>query len=120
MCGVGVAYHAGFGCYPGLPEDAANGVTIGIENVNLPPQGGAHREGWSDVQYTAMVKTVAAILRRLGQDSSHVISHQEWGGRKQGKWDPGSINMDIFRDDVAKQIGGKRPPIPRARSVNWT
>ena len=111
MCGAGVAWHAGAGSYPGLPEDGANGVTIGIENVNLPPQGGAHREGWSDVQYTAMVKTVAAILRKLGQDSSHVISHQEWGGRKQGKWDPGSINMDIFRDDVAKQIGGLKPPM---------
>lgn len=111
MCGVGIAYHAGYGSYPGLPEDAANGVTIGIENVNLPPQGGAHREGWGDVQYEAMVKTVAAILRKLGQDSSHVISHQEYAGRKQGKWDPGSINMDIFRDDVAKQIGGHKPPV---------
>lgn len=116
MCGVGVAWHAGPGSYPGLPEDAANGVTIGIENVNLPPQNGAHRDGWSDVQYTAMFKTVAAILRRLGKDSSHVISHQDWGGRKQGKWDPGSINMDIFRDDVQKQIDvhkvpEHRPPI---------
>jgi N-acetylmuramoyl-L-alanine amidase len=113
MCGVGVAWHAGPGSYPGLPEDGANGVTIGIENVNLPPQGGAHRDGWTDVQYTAMVKTVAAILRKLGQDASHVISHKEWAGRKQGKWDPGSINMDVFRDDVAQQIGGKpvRPPV---------
>ena len=58
-----------------------------------------------------MVKTVAAILRKLGQDASHVISHKEWGGRKQGKWDPGSINMDVFRDDVQTQIDGKKQPV---------
>lgn len=104
VCGVGIAWHAGYGSYPGLPVNAANGVTIGIECVNLPPKGAPHRTGWSDVQYTSMVKTCAAILVKLGHNSDRVISHEEWGGRSQGKWDPGSINMVLFRADVQREI----------------
>lgn len=113
MCGVGVAWHAGVGCYPGIPDDGANQVTIGIENVNLPPRDAPHRTGWDDVQYDAMVKTVSAILRKLGHDSSRVISHKEWAGAKQGKWDPGSIDMNIFRADVQQRLSGVvLPPAP--------
>ncbi|MBF6330869.1 N-acetylmuramoyl-L-alanine amidase [Nocardia transvalensis] len=101
VCGVGVAWHAGQGFYPGLPTDNANYHTIGIEAENNGT------EGWSDSQYSAYVKAVAAILRKLGYDSSHVIGHKEWAGRAQGKWDPGSMDMDAFRADVQKQIDNK-------------
>lgn len=95
---VGVAWHAGVGSWPGLPEDNANWHTIGIEAANNGT------EGWSDEQYGAYVGCCAAILRKLGFDAAHVIGHKEWAGLKQGKWDPGGIDMDRFRADVQRQI----------------
>lgn len=109
LCGVGIAWHAGSGSHAGLPRNDANRLTIGIEAAN--DGGGApgkpHRSSWPDAQYNAYVKTVAAILRFLGRNSSRVISHKEWAGAAQGKWDPGAIDMDIFRADVQAQIDSK-------------
>ncbi|MBH0778828.1 N-acetylmuramoyl-L-alanine amidase [Nocardia sp. NEAU-351] len=101
LCGVGVAWHAGMGEYPGLPEDNANWHTIGIEAANNGT------EGWSNAQYWAYVKVCAAIVRRLGYAADRVIAHKEWAGRKQGKWDPGALDMVRFRDDVQAQIDHK-------------
>ncbi|MGV5046900.1 peptidoglycan recognition protein family protein [Rhodococcus pyridinivorans] len=98
LCGVGIAWHAGVGSYPGLPTNDANRLTIGIEAEN------SGTEGWKPAQYDAYVRGVAAILRKLGHDSSRVIGHKEWGGKAQGKWDPGGIDMDAFRRDVQKHI----------------
>lgn len=111
MCGVGVAYHAGVGAYPGLPTNNANQCTIGIEAAN---DGGgrpglAHRESWSDAQYDAYVRGVAAILDHLGQPASHAIGHKEWAGPAQGKWDPGAFDMNIFRADVTRAMSGQPP-----------
>lgn len=100
ICGVGIAYHAGVGSWPGLPDDDANRLTIGIEAAN------DGRSGWSDAQYGAYVRGVAAILRHLGHDATRLIGHKEWAGPRQGKWDPGGINMDDFRADVQKVIDG--------------
>ncbi|WP_228805215.1 peptidoglycan recognition protein family protein [Nocardia farcinica] len=101
VCGAGIAWHAGDGSYPGLPTDDANRLTIGIEAENNGT------EGWSPRQYTAYVKGVAAILRKLGRNSSRVIGHKEWAGASQGKWDPGGMDMDRFRRDVQAQIDQK-------------
>jgi len=98
LCGVGIAWHAGVGSHPGLPTNDANRLTIGIEAEN------SGTEGWQPAQYDAYVRGVAAILRKLGHDSSRVIGHKEWGGKAQGKWDPGGIDMDAFRRDVQKHI----------------
>lgn len=107
LCGVGIAWHAGSGSYPGLPTNDANRLTIGIEAENNGT------EGWSNAQYSAYVKGVAAILRRLGHNSSRVIGHKEWAGASQGKWDPGGIDMDDFRRDVQTQIDqGATPSDP--------
>ncbi len=110
ICGVGIAWHAGQGSWPGLPTDAANQYTIGIEAAN------DGTSGWSPTQYDAYVRGVAAILRRLEQDSSHVIGHREWyhgrrldtdtARRLGGKWDPGGIDLDEFRADVQERIDG--------------
>lgn len=97
---VGVAWHAGAGSWPGLPEDNANFHTIGIEAANNGT------EGWSDAQYDAYVGICAAILRKLGHGAERVIGHKEWAGPKQGKWDPGAMNMDQFRADVAERMKG--------------
>ncbi|KZM75739.1 peptidoglycan DD-metalloendopeptidase family protein [Nocardia terpenica] len=101
VCGVGVAWHAGLGEWPGLPEDDANYYTIGIEAANNGT------EGWPPQQYWAYVKVCAAICRRLGYGADHVIAHKEWAGRKQGKWDPGSLDMHRFRTDIQNQIDRK-------------
>ncbi|MFD6155139.1 N-acetylmuramoyl-L-alanine amidase [Nocardia sp. NPDC060256] len=97
---VGVAWHAGAGSWPGLPEDNANYHTIGIEAANNGT------EGWSDEQYDAYVGICAAILRKLGHGADRVIGHKEWAGPKQGKWDPGAMDMNQFRADVAERMKG--------------
>lgn len=106
LCGVGIAWHAGNGSWPGLPTNGANSRTIGIEAAN---DGGGrpglpHRASWSDVQYDAYVAGVAAILRKLDKPASHAIGHKDWAGPAQGKWDPGAIDMNIFRADVDQRI----------------
>ncbi|MUM08709.1 hypothetical protein B5P44_28475 [Mycobacterium sp. CBMA 213] len=105
LCGVGIAWHAGAGSWPGIPTNNANQVTIGIEAANDGggTPGKPHRTGWSDAQYNAYVTGVAAILNKLGQPADHAIGHKEWAGAAQGKWDPGAIDMNIFRADVARE-----------------
>lgn len=106
MCGAGVAWHAGVGSWPGLPNNGANQYTIGIEAANdgggVP--GKPHRWSWPDVQYDAYVVGVAAILRKIEQNEQHAIGHKEWAGAAQGKWDPGAIEMPIFRQDVKSRL----------------
>ncbi|MBF6296299.1 N-acetylmuramoyl-L-alanine amidase [Nocardia amamiensis] len=97
---AGVSWHAGRGRWPGLPEDNANYHTIGIEAANNGT------EGWSREQYDAYVGCCAAILRKLGHGADRVIGHKEWAGPKQGKWDPGAMDMDMFRADVAERLKG--------------
>ncbi|GAA4758803.1 N-acetylmuramoyl-L-alanine amidase [Gordonia alkaliphila] len=116
VCGVGIAWHAGQGSYPGIPTNNANQVTIGIEAEN------SGTEGWSKPQYGAYVTGVAAILNKLGRDSSRVIGHKEWAGRTQGKWDPGGMDMSAFRRDVAAEQkrlkGGDAPPKPVENKID--
>lgn len=116
LCGVGIAWHAGNGSWPGLPANDANRMTIGIEAANDGggSPGKPHRSSWPAAQYDAYVRGTAAILRKLGHDSSHVIAHKEWAGAAQGKWDPGAIDMNIFRRDVQAAIDNK----PTGGTVN--
>lgn len=104
LCGVGIAWHAGNGSYPGIATNNANAVTIGIEAENNGT------EGWSRAQYGAYVRGIAAILNRLGLPSSRCIGHKEWAGRSQGKWDPGGIDMNAFRRDIATAQADLRAP----------
>jgi len=114
---AGVCWHAGMGSYPGIPKDLANYHTIGIEcawprDTSITPATQT-RERWPDAQIIAMRDTVAAILTRLGVGPERVIGHKEWAGRAQGKWDPGNIDMNWFRGEVAKaQRGVFRPNAP--------
>lgn len=111
LCGVGIAWHAGNGSWPGLPTNGANQRTIGIEAANDGggTPGKPHHIPWPDVQYDAYVRGVSAIMRKLGYDSSHAIGHKDWAGAAQGKWDPGGIDMNLFRADVQRRIF---PPVP--------
>jgi N-acetyl-anhydromuramyl-L-alanine amidase AmpD len=113
---VGVAWHAGAGMYPWVPANMGNWHLIGIECANTGTSPSApHRQNWPDAQYTALVRCCAAINRRLGQHASRTIGHKEYAGRVQGKWDPGAIDMDALRADVAARIGEVRDPAPTPR-----
>lgn len=108
---AGVSWHAGAGDYPGIPTDNANWHLIGIEcawprdtSIGPATQG---RERWPDPQIVAMRDTVAAILTRLGFGPDRVIGHKEWAGRRQGKWDPGNLDMNWFRNEVGKAQRGQ-------------
>lgn len=101
VVGVGVAWHAGSGAYPGLPTNGANERTIGIEAENNGT------EGWTPAQYDAYVRCCAAILRKVGQPASHAIGHKEWAGAAQGKWDPGGMDMNKFRADIQARLTNK-------------
>lgn len=116
---AGVAWHAGVGMYPWLPTNMGNWHTIGIECANTGTSPTApHRRNWPDAQYFALVDSCAAICRRLGQPARRTIGHKEYAGRAQGKWDPGAIDMDVLRRDIAERIGvpptapTHRPPVP--------
>ena len=106
LCGVGIAWHGGNGSYHGISD--VNGTLIGIEAANDgggdPRKPLVHRSSWPGVQYDAYVRGVAAILGKLGRGSDRCIGHKEWAGDAQGKWDPGQIDMNIFRSDVARYI----------------
>lgn len=106
LVGIGVAWHAGVGSWPGLPTNNANYHTIGIEaqsNGTSP---------WPAEQMDAYYRICAAICWVLDKPASAVIAHHEWGGRAQGKWDPGAgngrhgvkMNMEPFRREVQKLI----------------
>lgn len=117
---TGVAWHAGVGMYPWVPANMGNWHLIGIECANSGTGPAApHRRNWPDAQYLALVRCCAVINRRLGQTSARTIGHKEYAGRAQGKWDPGAIDMDILRADIAEHIDAgmhlmstPRPPVP--------
>lgn len=113
---AGVCWHAGMGSYPGIPTNGGNQVLIGIEcawprDLSITPatQG---RERWPDAEIISMRDTVAAILTKLGYNSSRVIGHKEYAGAVQGKWDPGNLDMNWFRGEVAKAQRGDFKPKP--------
>lgn len=110
LCGVGEAWHGGAGSYPGITD--VNNTLIGIEAANDGggTPGKPHRSSWSDVQYDAYVRGVAAILNKLSFGADRCIAHKEWAGKSQGKWDPGAIDMNIFRADVAARL--RTTPVP--------
>lgn len=96
LCGVGVAWHAGKGSYPGWQTNNANWESIGIEAVS------DGRSPWPKEQMEAYRKTCAAILWYLGHRATvdHLLGHKEYSGAAQGKWDPGGIDMTKFRAEV--------------------
>jgi hypothetical protein len=123
---VGPCNHAGKGSWAGLPTDAANSLTIGIECAwprdTSITEATQTRERWPDAQIISMRDTAAALTQHLGVDVSHNISHSEWArfgpaGWRQGKWDPGNIDMNWFRGEIAKDIAGAFDPKPDVPST---
>lgn len=108
---VGPCNHAGVGSWQGIPTDGANQVTIGVEcayprDTSLT-EATIWKEDWPDPQIDSMLRVGAAISQYLGYGVSHNISHKEWAqlgpaGFRQGKWDPGHLEMNWFRDAIEK------------------
>lgn len=123
---VGPCNHAGRGSWQGLPTDDANRLTIGIECAyprdTTLTEDTISREPWPDAQIISMRDTGAALTAHLGVDASHNISHEQWAkfgpaGIRQGKWDPGNLDMDWFRGEITKAMNGEFNPAPTTPEV---
>ncbi|MEB3021324.1 N-acetylmuramoyl-L-alanine amidase [Mycolicibacter sp. MYC098] len=116
---VGPCNHGGRGSWPGLPTDGANRLTIGIEcawpSDTTITEETQTREPWPAAQLRSMIDVGAALTAHLGVDASHNISHHEWAtqgpaGWRQGKWDPGNLDMNWFRGEITKTMTAQANP----------
>jgi peptidoglycan hydrolase-like protein with peptidoglycan-binding domain len=105
---AGRANHAGAGNWKGVTM--GNSSFIGIEAENM----GTAADPWPAVQMDAYKRGVAAILKKIGADSSMCAGHKEYALPKGRKTDP-DFDMVAFRADVdaiMKGQGNVLPPIP--------
>lgn len=87
--------HGGMGGpLAGIPKDAANRYSWGIEAENT-----GRGEAWSKAQLDAYYRLAAALCDMMGKPASAVIAHKEWAPTR--KIDPAGINMNDFRSKVA-------------------
>lgn len=94
VCASGRANHAGTSRASGpIPGGDGNELYLGVECMNTGS------EGWSPAQYDAMVTGGAALAARYGWPAPTHRAHRETS--TTGKWDPGLLDMDRFRSDIA-------------------
>lgn len=108
---AGVAWHAGVGSWPGIPTNAGNYHTIGVEAVN-----NGRGQPWPEVQREAYRLGTAAILKKLGRDETGVVAHKEYA-KIQGKIDPFPFDMDDERRRVRALLRGT-PPTPVRNEID--
>jgi hypothetical protein len=97
VCAAGRGNHAGQARASGpMPAGDGNALFIGWECQNTGT------EGWSGPQYEAMVKAAAATSKAYGWTADANRAHKETS--VTGKWDPGALDMDEFRADIAEQL----------------
>lgn len=101
---AGRANHAGKGAWKGIT--LGNSTFIGIEAEN----GGTAADPWPEVQLDAYRRGVAALLKRLGSDSSMCVGHKEWAPNR--KPDPFGWDMTAVREQVHRLIHGALPTRP--------
>lgn len=120
LIAVGPCNHAGIGSYPGVGTNNGNQRLIGFECAwpTIRPDGSYDPgQRWPDAQIITMRDATAAVLKKLGYDSSHCIGHKEWATKPPNvKWDPGNIDMPWFRGEVQKDLDGfefpgEHPPV---------
>lgn len=99
---AGRANHAGKAKASGtMPAGDGNELYVGVECHN------DGKEGWSPAQYAAMVATgrVLSAVLKVGADRHR--AHRETS--VTGKWDPGLLDMDRFRADLASTTTPTQP-----------
>jgi hypothetical protein len=97
VCAAGRANHGGTAQATGpMPSGDGNSLYIGIEALNTGS------EGWTDTQYDAYVALCAALCSHYNWPATHVRAHRETS--ITGKWDPGLLDMDRFRTDIATRM----------------
>jgi hypothetical protein len=107
---AGRANHAGKAKSSGtVAAGDGNALYIGVECMN------SGTEGWSKPQYDAMVKTGAVLARMLGTSVRAQRAHKETS--VTGKWDPGMLDMNKFRADIAAVLAAKSAPKPAPAKV---
>ncbi|WP_299051522.1 N-acetylmuramoyl-L-alanine amidase [uncultured Nocardioides sp.] len=105
------ANHAGRSAGSGpIPAGDGNTLMIGWEIDYAGDGGGGVRQQMTTAQYNASVTATAAVLDRLGRDSSYARGHRETS--TTGKIDPSFITLDSMRADVAAAQGGTPPTDP--------
>jgi N-acetyl-anhydromuramyl-L-alanine amidase AmpD len=106
---AGRCNHAGPGSWQGVT--AGNSQLIGIEAANR----GDGTEPWPTEQLNAYVIGVAAILRKLGEDSVMAAGHKEYATPRGRKIDP-AFDMVEFRERVEAVMNGAGfiPPVAPA------
>ncbi|MEV4617483.1 N-acetylmuramoyl-L-alanine amidase [Asanoa sp. NPDC049573] len=100
LISAGRANHAGVSRGSGpIPAGDGNTLMIGWEiDYN-----GVNQE-MTAAQYNASIAATAAVLTRLGRDSSYARGHRETS--TTGKIDPSFIDLDVMRADVAAKMSG--------------
>jgi len=97
VCAAGRANHAGKAKASGpIPAGDGNELYVGWECQNNGT------EGWSPEQYEAMVIGGAATSRHYAWGARANRAHKETS--VTGKWDPGALDMDRFRADIAARM----------------
>lgn len=101
LIAAGHAYHAGAGGpYAGVPRDAMNGNSFGIETDHTTG------EAWPPAQIDSLRKGTAAILKRLdAKPDPGLLFHKTWApGRKT---DPDGLDLAHERAAVAAFMAPK-------------
>lgn len=94
VCASGRANHAGTARASGpIHGGDGNELYLGVEAMNTGS------EGWSAAQYDSMVTGGAALAAAYGWPATANRAHRETS--TTGKWDPGLLDMDRFRTDIA-------------------
>lgn len=97
LCAAGRGNHAGKAKASGpVPAGDGNQLYIGWECQNTGS------EGWSPDQYDAMVRAGAVTSLHYRWAAAANRGHKETS--VTGKWDPGLLDMDAFRNDIAEQM----------------
>ena len=110
---AGRANHAGAGSWNGIVT--GNSSFIGIEAENS----GRANDPWPDVQVDAYQRGVAAILAHIGRTAASCCGHKEYALPAGRKPDP-DLDMNAFRDRVAKILAGEAAPIALIPAVEPT
>ncbi|GAA5143360.1 hypothetical protein GCM10023340_08640 [Nocardioides marinquilinus] len=109
LCAAGRANHAGVARAAGtVAAGDGNSLYWGTECLNTGS------EGWSPAQYGAMVVLGVVKMDVLGTSAQAQRMHRETS--TTGKWDPGMLDADDFRRDLARahaRLHAKPDPEPQ-------